>query len=263
MAQPCCTAVQLALVNLFDSWHVKPIGVVGHSSGEIAAAYASGAITFETGMLLAYHRGTAAAKLLHEHPATKGAMLAVGGQQALIESFLKTHATQATVKACINSPGSVTVSGDESEIDRLDKLAKEEGLFSRKLQTDVAYHSHHMLLVADHYRDCIGKITSRGQSGVDFHSSLFGKLLANNSSLGTDYWVNNLTSPVKFSEALESMCSLDSGSEKHLDFLIEIGPHSALKGPIRETLNSGSLNSAKPEYLPSLVRFEDSVATLL
>lgn len=263
MAQPSCTAVQMALVNLLDSWNIKPIGVVGHSSGEIAAAYASGAITFETGMLLAYHRGTASAKLLHEFPATKGAMLAVGGKQAHIESFLKIHATKATVKACINSPGSVTVSGDESEIDRLEKSAKEEGLFSRKLQTEVAYHSHHMLLVADDYRDCIGKITSRSQSGVDFHSSLFGKLLANGSSLGTDYWVNNLTSPVKFSEALESMCSLASGSEKHPDLLIEIGPHSALKGPIRETLNSEFSVSAKPEYLPSLVRFENSVTTLL
>lgn len=262
MAQPSCTAVQMALVNLLDSWNIKPIGVVGHSSGEIAAAYASGAIDFETGMLLAYHRGTAAAKLLQEYPATKGAMLAIGGQQAHIESFLKIHATQATVKACINSPASVTVSGDESEIDRLDKLAKEEDLFSRKLQTDVAYHSRHMLLVADHYRDCVGEITSRGSSGVDFHSSLFGKIRAKSFSLGTDYWVNNLTSPVKFSEALESMCSLASGPERHPDLLIEIGPHSALKGPIRETLNSGFLMSAKPEYLPSLVRFEDSVATM-
>lgn len=208
-------------------------------------------------------RGTAAAELLQEYPATKGAMLAVGGQQVHIESFLKIHATQATVKACINSPGSVTLSGDESEIDRLDKFAKEEGLFSRKLQTDVAYHSRHMLLVADHYRDCIGKITSRGESGIDFHSSLFGNMLANNSLLGTEYWVNNLTSPVKFSEALESMCSLASVSGKHPDVLIEIGPHSALKGPIRETLKAGFFLSAKPEYLPSLVRFEDSVATLL
>ena len=161
MAQPICTAVQMALVNLLDSWNIKPIGVVGHSSGEIAAAYASRAIDFETGMLLAYHRGTAAAKLLQEYPATKGAMLAIGGQQDRVESFLKNHATQATVKACINSPASVTVSGDESEIDRLDKLAKEEDLFSRKLQTDVAYHSRHMLLVADHYCDCIGEIKSR------------------------------------------------------------------------------------------------------
>lgn len=253
----------MALVNLLGSWNIKPFGVVGHSSGEIAAAYASGAITFETGMLLAYHRGTAAAKLLQDFPATRGAMLAIGGPQADIDSFLKTHGTRDTVKACINSPASVTISGDESEIDRLDEAAKNKNLFSRKLQTDVAYHSHHMLLIADHYRDCVGEITPRDPSEVDFHSSLLGRKLAGHSSLGTEYWVKNLTSPVLFSDALESLCSLDSGPDKHPDLLIEIGPHSALKGPIRDTLNTKFSTSAKPEYLPSLVRFEDSIATLL
>ena len=263
MAQPSCTAVQMALVNLLSSWSINPIGVVGHSSGEIAAAYASGAITFETGVLLAYHRGTTAAKLLQEFPAIKGAMLAIGGPQADIDAFLKSHSTQDTVKACVNSPASVTISGDESEIGRLNKAAKDKSLFSRKLQTDVAYHSHHMLLVADHYRDCIGEIAPSDLSKADFHSSLLGRKLATGDSLGTEYWVKNLTSPVLFSDALESLCSPASGSDKHPDVLIEIGPHSALKGPIRDTLKGMLTMSAKPEYLSSLVRFEDSVATML
>lgn len=253
----------MALVNLLDSWNIKPIGVVGHSSGEIAAAYASGAITFETGMLLAFHRGTVAAKLRREFPAAKGAMLAIGGSQADVDSILNTHGTPRIVRACINSPTSVTISGDESEIDRLDKAAKEKSLFSRKLQTDVAYHSPYMLLVADHYRDCVGEITPRDLSQVDFHSSLLGRKLTSNSSLGADYWVQNLTCPVLFSDALESMCSLASGTDKQPDILIEIGPHCALKGPIRDTLNTKSSTSIQPEYLPSLVRFEDSVATML
>lgn len=263
LAQPSCTAVQMALVNLLSSWDVNPIGVVGHSSGEIAAAYASGAITFETGILLAYHRGTAAAKLLQDFQAVKGAMLAIGGAQADIDAFLNTHSTQDTVKACMNSPASVTISGDESEIDRLDKAAREKSLFSRKLQTDVAYHSHHMLLVADHYRDCVGEITPSDLSKADFHSSLLGKKLPRDYSLGIDYWVKNLTSPVLFSEALESLCSPASGSDKLPDVLIEIGPHCALKGPVRDVLKSMLNTSAKPEYLPSLLRLEDPVATML
>lgn len=114
----------MALVNLLDTWNIKPIGVVGHSGGEIAAAYASGAITFETGMILAYHRGTTAAKLLQGFPATKGAMLAIGAQQAGIDLFLKMNGNQNTMKACINSPASYTIAGDESEIDKLDKLPR-------------------------------------------------------------------------------------------------------------------------------------------
>lgn len=262
MAQPSCTAVQMALVNLLQSWNIKPTGVVGHSSGEIAAAYAAGAITFETGVLLAYHRGTAATRLIQNFPAVKGAMLAIGGPQADLDAFLKAQGGQHTVKACLNSPASVTLSGDESEINRLDKAAKEKSLFSRKLQADVAYHSHHMLLIADHYRDHIGEMAPRDLSDVDFHSSLLGRKLGENDSLGSEYWVKNLTSPVLFSDALESLCSLSSGSTKHLDIIIEIGPHSALKGPIRDTLSTKSSTMTKPEYLPSLVRFEDSVATM-
>lgn len=253
----------MALVNLLGTWNIRPTGVVGHSSGEIAAAYASGAITFEIAMLLAYHRGTAAARLLQEFPAAKGAMLALGGGQADLEAFLKAHSTQDTVKACINSPASVTISGEESEIDRLDKAAKEKSLFSRKLQTDVAYHSHHMLLVADHYRDCIGEIAPGDTLKADFHSSLLGRKLVIGDSVGTKYWVSNLTSPVLFSDALESLCSLATGPDKHPDLIIEIGPHSALKGPIRDTLNTKLSTLAKPGYLPSLVRFENSIATML
>ena len=253
----------MALVNLLDSWNINPIGVVGHSSGEIAAAYAAGAITFETGMLLAYHRGTAAAKLQQEFPTAKGAMLAIGGPPTDIEAFLKIHSTQDTVKACINSPTSVTISGNELEIDRLDEAAKEKSLFSRKLQTDVAYHSHHMLLVADDYRTCVGEIAPRDLSKADFHSSLLGRKLASDYPLGTEYWVKNLTSPVLFSDALESLCDAASEPDKYPDLIIEIGPHSALKGPIRDTLSTKLSTSPKPEYLPSLVRFEDSIATML
>ena len=263
LAQPSCTAVQMALVNLLNSWNINPIAVVGHSSGEIAAAYAAGALTFEAGMLLAYQRGTAAAKLQQEFRAAKGAMLAIGGPQADIEAFLKSHSTQNIVKACINSPASVTMSGNESEIDILDEAAKGKSLFSRKLQSDVAYHSHHMLLVAEYYRKCIGEIAPKDLSKADFHSSLLGRKLSSGSVLGAEYWVNNLTSPVLFLDALGSLCTADFEPDKHPDLLIEIGPHSALKGPIRDTLSTMLSMSSKPEYLPSLVRFEDSVATVL
>lgn len=261
LAQPVCTAVQMALVNLFECWKIKPLGVVGHSSGEIAAAYASGAIKFETGMLLAYHRGTAAAKLLEDHPTTKGAMLAIGGQRSEIDALMQTSDIQEVITACINSPQSFTMSGDEAEIDRLDRAAKLIHLFSRKLKTEVAYHSRHMMLVADYYRSCIGEIRPTTSSKVSFHSSLLGREV-DGSSLGTEYWVRNLTSPVLFSDALESLCSPTANPNKHLDILIEIGPHTALKGPARQTLLHAYNSSAEIEYLPSLTRFEDAVASV-
>ncbi|KAL8928323.1 MAG: hypothetical protein Q9172_001007 [Xanthocarpia lactea] len=243
-----------SLIDLLDSWNIRPDSVVGHSSGEIAAAYASKAITFETGMRLAYHRGTAAAKLLEKFPATKGAMLAIGGLASEVETLLKDCGVTNVVKACINSPGSFTISGDESEIDRLEEAAKSNNLFSRKLQTEVAYHSQHMTLVAEYYRNCIGEILPKDSSRVSFHSSLHGQKV-DGSSLSTDYWVKNLTSPVLFSDALESLCNVEQP-----DILLELGPHTALKGPIREILFH--MRCSTPEYLPTLVRFEDSVTTM-
>ena len=259
IAQPSCTAVQLALVDLLRSWDIRPISVVGHSSGEIAAAYTCGAITFETAISLAYFRGKAATELRRVHPSIEGAMLALGGQLEDINSFLDAHRDQRAVKACINSPKSVTMSGDVSDINRLDEAAKGSGLFSRKLRTGVAYHSSHMTLIAGYYRDCIGKFTPKEPGNVEFHSSVIGSL-AGNSSLGPDYWVTNLTSPVLFSDALGSLLKEPGKSP---EILIEIGPHSALKGPIRESLNGNLKSSAKVEYLSSLLRTEDAVAALL
>ncbi|KAI4272255.1 MAG: hypothetical protein LQ337_005421 [Flavoplaca oasis] len=258
LAQPSCTALQLALVDLLDSWQIRPVGVVGHSSGEIAAAYAAKAISFEAAMVLAFYRGTAATKLMYDYPATKGAMLAIGGQMLEVDGLVKLHGISGVVRACYNSPASFTMSGDQHAIEKLDKAASGTGLFSRKLKTEIAYHSHHMSLVADYYRSCIEGITTSTGDQVSFHSSLLGQR-TDGSFLGPDYWVNNLTSPVLFSAALESMCSTEKP-----DILLEVGPHMALKGPIRETLlHMKPSVSPPPEYLPCLVRFEDSVASML
>ena len=258
LAQPSCTALQLALVDLLDSWHIRPVGVVGHSSGEIAAAYAAKAISFEAAMVLAYYRGTAATRLMYDYPGTKGAMLAIGGQMSEIDGLVKNHNISGVVRACYNSPASFTMSGDQHAIEKLDKAASGIGLFSRKLKTEIAYHSHHMALVADYYHSCIEGLTTSTEGQVSFHSSLLGQQ-TNASHLGPDYWVNNLKSPVLFSAALESMCITEKP-----DVLLELGPHTALQGPIRETLlhMKPSVNPP-PEYLPCLIRFEDSVASML
>ena len=262
ISQPSCTAIQIALFDLLSSWDIKPISVVGHSSGEIAAAYAAGAIDFATGILLAYHRGTAVIALQETFPMVKGAMLAVGGTQTEIDTLVKTSGTKDTVKACLNSPASVTFSGDDLAIEALDKAAKQKGLFSRKLQTDVAYHSHHMILIADHYRSQIGEVRTGAVSRAAFHSSLLGCEVENNL-LGSQYWVNNLTSPVLFNDAVTSLWKGDGSPDTVPDILLEIGPHSALHGPIRQIIGAEFCMLARPEYLNTLTRFEDSVETML
>ncbi|KAB5549432.1 thiolase-like protein [Coniochaeta sp. 2T2.1] len=140
------TAIQIALTDLFAGVGIRPSFVVGHSSGEIAAAYASGALSHESAMKISYLRGVISAAAKHEKY-VKGAMLAAGSGPEAIAPFVKevNLAGAGSIRvACINSPESVTISGDEPAVDKLEQLLKEAGVFARKLKVDTAYHSHHM-----------------------------------------------------------------------------------------------------------------------
>lgn len=107
------TAIQIALVDLFASWNIRPARVTGHSSGEIAAAYCAGALTRESALAVAYHRGRLAMKL---KGLKDGAMLAVGLSEETAKSSIG-KLIQGSVKvACVNSPSSVTVLVTERQL---------------------------------------------------------------------------------------------------------------------------------------------------
>ena len=265
ISQPACTAIQIALVDLLSSWDIHPHAVAGHSSGEIAAAYATGSLDLESCMLIAYHRGTTSYKLKAQCPKVEGAMVALGASSAEIQPLLDNLRKGHAVVACINSPSSVTVSGDAQAVAEVQMLANERDIFNRRLHVDTAYHSHHMILVADDYAHSLKDVKSLATSGVEFHSSLTGQKIET-SNLNASYWVQNLTSTVQFSLAVESLCNFKDGnsdSENRINTLIEIGPHSALAGPIKQILASLPQQENIPEYFPTLVRNADAVTTVL
>ncbi len=264
VSQPACTAIQLALVDLFASWGIQPIAVTGHSSGETAAAYAARALPMDICMSIAYYRGMSVMDLSRKFPYLNGSMMAVGVHEAGAKTLIEqSHGKGSATIACVNSPKSVTISGDETKLVELKKLADEKKLFNRILHTGVAYHSHHMQFVAADYRDNLGTINPNMQSSnVKFHSSLKGCLIEH-SGLDTSYWVANLTSPVLFSNAMYSLCSENFASDNQNDTLIEIGPHSALQGPIRQILLEFPEQVSRPNYLSALVRNESAVTTSL
>ncbi|KAJ5265956.1 hypothetical protein N7524_006974 [Penicillium chrysogenum] len=258
LSQPACTALQIALVNLMESWGIHPSSVVGHSSGEISAAYAAGICDLEGAMALAYWRGQMTSLLKSSFSSLKGTMIAIGTSREAIQPMLKTLSGYATV-ACVNSPSSVTVSGDASAIDELEKVLRDRQLFNRKLKIDVAYHSDHMKKVAEVYLAAIKTIQHFPSAKVSFFSSVFGRF-AKPSELGPEYWIANLTSPVLFSDALVKIVS-DDNTRPNL--LIEIGPHSTMKGPIMDTLKSLGPTVSKIAYTPTIIRKVDSAESIL
>ncbi|KAI0543419.1 putative polyketide synthase [Xylaria curta] len=277
ISQPACTAVQLALVMLLRSWGVVPMTVVGHSSGEIAAAFAAGLVSFRTAMAIAYFRGLAAA-LLTRQQNRKGAMLAlgVGFEEATLLIDEQAHG-YATV-AAINSPGSVTISGDESAIENVHRAADKKGLFARRLKVQLAYHSRHMDDVAAFYRAAIKPfcdkdvfhLKSRELSRSVFVSSVTG-CVADPVTIDDSYWVKNLVQPVQFLDAMQTVFASHQEGKANIskglhNVVIEIGPHSALKNPIKQTLEHQRSDRQKAltfTYLPSLVRGVDGYENLL
>ena len=131
-SQPLCTALQLGLVTLFGSWSLIPDAVIGHSSGEIAAAYATGNISMRDAIVTSYYRGLVLGKASHD-PA--GAMCAVGLDHHDTETLTHGYAGRVQI-AAVNSATSCTLSGDEDAIQEIVELLVQRNTFCRKLRVD-------------------------------------------------------------------------------------------------------------------------------
>jgi NADPH:quinone reductase-like Zn-dependent oxidoreductase/NAD(P)-dependent dehydrogenase (short-subunit alcohol dehydrogenase family)/SAM-dependent methyltransferase len=194
-------------------------------------------------------------------------MLAVGIGEDEIAQYIHQTRTGIVSVACVNSPESTTISGDETAIDELKDIFDGLSIFNRKLKVDTAYHSHHMKKVAMEYLGSLQGITPSSPRGeIKFYSSVSAD--RKSSDFGPSYWVENLISKVRFSDSLQKLWTTELASPQHAtsnpaNLLIEIGPHSALSGPIRQTMMQLNLQELKYSYLSTLVRNQSSVRTIL
>ncbi|KAK6223142.1 type I polyketide synthase [Colletotrichum tabaci] len=265
LSQPVCVALQVCLVDLLKSWGIHPSAVASHSSGEIAAAYAAGALTFEEALGVAYFRGHLTEKH-HSASRVPGGMLAVGlGAEDALSYMVDHGVSQSTVTvACVNSPSSVTLSGDLDVIERLEKDLSRDQIFARKLKVKSAYHSHHMLPMAQEYLRALQNII---QPKLKWHKIVYsspvtGDLIDSPEKLGPQHWVNNLLQPVQFSKSFEKMCFATNADEPAVDFILEVGPHSALAGPIRQICNAPGLKGINLPYASGLIRGRNAGVTM-
>ncbi|KAL9127721.1 MAG: hypothetical protein Q9217_003451 [Psora testacea] len=267
LSQPVSVALQLCLVDLLSSWGITPSAVTSHSSGEIAAAYAVGALSFKQALGVAYYRGELALKY-QKISSTPGGMLAAGLSSEKAEEYLEQITGDCVVVACINSSDSVTLSGDLAALDKVASRLEEDGIFARKLKVPLAYHSHHMMSMAQEYTDRLKSILpdTRNWSGITFTSPVTGGIVTSPKILGPNHWVRNLTSPVLFMQALESMyyspTALDEASRSsrqgaNVDMFIEIGAHSTLEGPIKQILKGRDV-----VYVSCLKRSVDAIDSM-
>ena len=249
-SQPLCTALQIALVELLGTFNILPDVVVGHSSGEIAAAYTVGALSLRSACKVAYHRGRLAGRVAAASALQPGAMLSVNLAEPEAESYLVKASLPGRVSvACINSPTNVTLSGDENSIDQLQVCLEKDGVFARKLRTGVAYHSPAMHQVAEEYLSSLSRLEPRElYSGNPFMvSTVTSQKVATISLLEPQYWVDNLESPVRFADALQYVVhtALKVDGLKPITNYLEIGPHGALQRPVRDCLAYAGNSTAR------------------
>lgn len=267
-SQPVCTAIQIAIVDLLRSWNIHPNSVVGHSSGEIAAAYASGLLNSTQAILVAYFRGYAVGQ-----SRSQGGMMAAGLSPEEAKSLIDDKGLQGQVRvACVNAPTSVTFSGSLDAIETLHDHLQTQQKFARKLVTGGrAYHSHIMEEIGALYEELLtplfpkaSKVVEKGETAcsdqveqVQMYSSVGHSSdalrIMTPRTMCAAYWRQNLEQPVQFSAALATL----AGDAKKIH-LIEIGPHSTLKGPIQQIRKSIGLDEKALPYSPTLIRKEDA-----
>jgi acyl transferase domain-containing protein/NADPH:quinone reductase-like Zn-dependent oxidoreductase len=259
-SQTVCTALQIALVTLLRDWNIVPEAVIGHSSGEISAAFAAGYLTATEAIAIAYYRGLVVTRL-----PPNGAMAAVGLDSEQCESEISALNLQQQLRvACINSPKSTTLSGDSNAIDLLVLTLTGREVFARRLKTDdKAYHSHHMLSVGSEYEALVSSVYARrnarniDMSTTKMFSSVTGRLGALKLIDNPAYWRRNLESTVLFNDSMQALLQ---GNAYHL---IEVGPHSTLQQPIVQIQEGLKSEKGLSLYSSTLLRGKDAESSLL
>ncbi len=239
-------AIQVGLTRLWRSWGIVPDAIVGHSAGEIGAAWAAGALSLEDALKVAYHRGR-----LQSRAAGSGTMLAAGVSEDDAVRLLEGLSDRVSI-AAINSPTSVTFSGEREALERIATELARRQRFNRFLPVEVPYHAPCFDAFRKEFVELLAPLEPRPPA-VPLMSTVSGAWL-DGAPVDENYWYENLRRSVRFAEAVDRLV------QDEYELFVEIGPHPVLAASISECLAA----RAKPGMtLPSLRRKEEERRVLL
>jgi acyl transferase domain-containing protein/NADPH:quinone reductase-like Zn-dependent oxidoreductase/acyl carrier protein len=227
VAQPALFALQVGLTRMFAAWGIRPTAVAGHSVGEMAAAWACGALPLEQAAYLVCERST-----WQGSTRGSGAMTAVRMGAAELAQLLETSGVRASI-AAVNSPASTTVSGAREALAELEALLSVRGATFQRLVLDYAFHSSFMDGIKEGVENALQKKMAPGPARIPFYSTVTGGLLAG-EALDAGYWWRNIRDAVQFGPAAGRM--LEAGES----IFIEVGPHPVLRGYLAECLRAAA-----------------------
>ncbi len=245
IAQPVNFALQYALTLLWKSRGIVPASVIGHSVGEVAAAWASGALTLEDALFVSFHR----ARMQHT-TAGKGTMLAIGLSEPEALQLLKDESKVSV--AAINGPDGVTIAGDRQQLEEIAQLLEENGLFNRFLGVEVAFHSPQMDDLKEESLNIFSDLQPQ-PAHCELISTVSGDVI-NGDNMDANYWWQNIRQPVRFAEGISYL--MDTGKS----CFIELGPHPVLGASLKQIARS---KQRSIHTIASLRREQDARTTTL
>jgi acyl transferase domain-containing protein/acyl carrier protein len=221
VVQPVLFAVQVALAEQWAAWGVAPSVVVGHSMGEVAAAHVAGALSLEDAVRVICLRSRQLRRI-----SGRGAMAVVDLSRDEALAAIAGREDALSIAAS-NSPRSTVIAGDPAAMDDVLGKLRAVDVFCRLVKVDVASHSPQVEpLLADLHDGLAG--LSPADSTIPFHSTVVAGRLPG-TSLGAEYWCDNLRRPVLFSDAIAQIVA-----DGHVVF-VEISPHPILLPAIEQT----------------------------
>ncbi|WP_030072001.1 type I polyketide synthase [Halomonas alkaliantarctica] len=223
IAQPALFALQVALTEWLKSNGIVPVAVFGHSVGEVAAAWASGALTLEDAVKVIYYRSFYQGKTRG-----LGEMTAVAMSAEEIAPWLEKAEFNNISLAGINSPKGITLAGDRDQLSAIEAALSEQSTFAKRLPLDYAFHSPAMDSIQAGVVDALADIRPRA-TDIPYVSTVTG-VISDGTELDAHYWWLNIREPVLFDHAATTLI------EQGYNVFVEVGAHPILRRYLNESL---------------------------
>jgi polyketide synthase 12 len=250
VVQPVLFAVMVSLTELWKSVGVNPDAVIGHSQGEIAAAYVAGALSLRDAARVV----TLRSKLLRTlaHP---GGMVSIACSTERARELLAPYGNRISI-AAVNGPSAVVVSGEVAALEELIGFCADLELRTRRIDVDYASHSIEVEAIRDELTEVLAGIEPRS-SRIAFFSTVTGSRL-DTAGLDAAYWYRNIRQTVQFDQAVRTAC------EHGYRTFIESSPHPALIAGIEDTFNdTGAAGDMEAIVVPTLGRDDGGLERFL
>jgi malonyl CoA-acyl carrier protein transacylase len=238
--QPALFALEYALAELWKSWGITPVAVLGHSLGEYVAACVAGIFSLEDGLKLVAERA-----LLMQALPGDGQMVAVMADETRVADAIQSHRDEVAISA-INGPRNVVISGKREAVEAIIHHLQTEGIKVTLLTVSHAFHSPLMEPMIQKFEQVAREVTFSPPK-IPLISNVSGNP-ATPEIATPEYWCWHIRQPVRFAASMETL--FDQGYEVFL----EIGPKPTLLGMGRQCLDKSAIRNPQSQilWLPSL-----------